>query len=70
MPKLIFCPFLLEDSLSKRGKKGIVCEHGKLIFNDKRSVREYMDKYCGCEDGWKTCTLATSLLSFYEREDN
>lgn len=69
MARLIYCPFLIADLLDKKGENKISCENGRLIFYNRETVKEYMDKYCACPDGWKKCTLASSLMQYYERED-
>ena len=59
------CPFFKWDD-----QKSVGCEGGKLIFHDKESAVEYMDKYCagnGCS--WERCSVAASLLKYYDRKE-
>lgn len=65
--KVWTCPFFKWDD-----QQSIGCEGGKLRFYDKESAVEYMDKYCaGTACSWEQCTVAASLLKFYDRkEDN
>ena len=65
--KVIQCPFMNVDYGNKTGELKITCEHGRVTFKDRDSMREYIGKYCGCE--WQSCTLAQSLLEYYERND-
>ena len=57
------CPFFKWDD-----QKSVGCEGGKLRFPDKQSAVEYMDGYCASPTCWGKCTVATSLLNFYERQ--
>jgi len=69
MVRAIHCPFWGAELLYKKGENKISCEHGMLIFYDRESIEEYIEKYCDCPSGWKKCTLAASLIKYYERED-
>lgn len=69
MAKLLFCPFIIENGYDKRGTREIRCEHGKLIFHNKGNMKEFIGKYCGSEQGWKTCSLSCSLMKYYEEHE-
>lgn len=57
------CPFFKWDDT-----KIVGCEGGKLRFPDKESAVAYMDKHCAhAENGWKECSVAASLLAYYDR---
>ena len=57
------CPFFKWDKQQLVG-----CEGGKLCFPDKESAIAYMDTYCAHdENGWKKCSVAASLLEYYDR---
>lgn len=58
----IECPFIRTNELEKRGVCKLSCEHGKLTFHDKDSMRLFIKKYCGSVYGWKECSLAESLM--------
>lgn len=59
------CPFFKWDDM-----KSVGCEGGKLCFHDKESAVEYMDKYCaGTGHSWERCSVAASLLKYYDRKD-
>ena len=58
------CPFFTWDD-----KKSVGCEGGKLRFPDKESAVQYMDTYCASPMGWKKCTVAASLLKYYDRKE-
>ena len=60
------CPFFKWDD-----QKNVGCEGGKLCFHDKASAVEYMDKYCaGTCNSWKRCSVAASLLNYYDRKED
>lgn len=63
------CPFVKTDELGKRGRNVLSCERGKLIFNDKESMRIFMAKYCGSLYGWESCSLAGSLIDYYKNRE-
>lgn len=43
----------------------IHCEGGKVLFKDRESAKEYIDRYCAGD--WRKCTVAMALLRYYER---
>lgn len=45
------------------------CEGCRMTFLDDDTKREYTDRYCASLDGWESCSIAGSLLQFYERTD-
>lgn len=60
------CPFFKWDDVQSVG-----CEGGKLRFPDKESAVAYMDTYCagtGC--AWEQCSVAASLLNYYDRKED
>lgn len=59
------CPFFTWDE-----RLAVHCEGGHIIFRDREEAVEYINRHCGCMDGWKDCTLARSKLRFYERTDD
>lgn len=63
------CPFFRTDGLEKRGASRLSCEHGKLTFYDRDAMRSFMKKYCRNFTGWQSCSLASSLLKYYDREE-
>lgn len=64
--KVWVCPFFKWDDVQSIG-----CEGGKLRFYDKDSAVEYMDAYCaGTSCSWEQCSVAASLLKFYDRKEN
>ncbi|MGN1187121.1 MAG: hypothetical protein ACI4R6_01400 [Lachnospiraceae bacterium] len=69
MSKIIYCPFLKTDLADKKGQCRLSCEHGMLVFYNRESVRGFVNKYCGSPDGWKGCSLASSLMDYYEGGD-
>lgn len=70
MAKAIQCPFMLVDYSDKKGELHISCEHGKIIFKNKKKLREHLNRYCGCTEGWHECTLAKSLIEYYEGNED
>ena len=60
--KTFLCPFYSWDEKMK-----IHCEGGKVLFKDRESAKEYIDRYCAGD--WRKCTVAGSLLRYYEREE-
>lgn len=45
----------------------IHCEGGRMEFPDRKAAVEYADRYCASQNGWKECSVAASLLQYYER---
>lgn len=45
------------------------CECCRMIFPDDDTKRDYVQRYCASLEGWETCSIARSLLEFYERMD-
>ena len=66
MPKIMYCPFFKTNMLEKKGACRLSCEHGTLIFYSKQNVNDFLEKYCGEQSGWKDCSLAGSLMEYYE----
>ena len=73
------CPFFEDDGLRRSdGRRTLRCEGGsRLVFYDKVCFDRYADFYC-CRN-WKACSMARSLLLYYdtagdapapEREEN
>lgn len=60
--KTFLCPFYSWDEKMK-----IHCEGGKVLFKDRESAKEYIDRYCAGD--WRKCTVAGSLLRYYERAE-
>lgn len=58
------CPFYTWDE-----RKKIHCEGGCLSFRDREGLAEYANRHCGSTEGWKGCTLAQSLMSYYDRQE-
>lgn len=56
------CPFFTWDE-----RLAFHCEGGKLEFPDWESRAAYADAYCAHVKDWKSCTVAASLLAFYDR---
>ncbi len=61
--KTFACPFFKWDE-----RLCVHCEGGVVRFRDRREAMEYIDRYCASVDGWEKCSLARSLLGYYERE--
>lgn len=62
--KTFTCPFFRWDE-----RMCVHCEGGQVSFPDKEAAQEYIDQYCASPDGWQTCSVASSLLRYYERTD-
>lgn len=59
------CPFLKWDERLK-----VHCEGGCCVaFCDREAYTEYTDRYCASLQGWKDCSVAASLLRYYERTE-
>lgn len=58
------CPFFTWDE-----RLCIHCEGGRVCFRDKPEAAEYTARYCASPKGWKDCTLACSLLKYYDRTE-
>lgn len=58
------CPFFKWDERLR-----VHCEGGTISFRDRQEAAEYIDRHCACVDGWKKCSLARSLLGYYERQE-
>lgn len=61
--RIYICPFF-----AIREKLMIRCEGGELKFHDGEATTDYCTRHCSAED-WKKCSLAASLLRYYERID-
>lgn len=60
---------MITNLADKKGECKISCEHGKLVFHDKETLKAFVDKYCGEMGGWKGCTLAMSLMDYFEKKE-
>ena len=38
-----------------------------MDFPDRKAAAEYADRYCAHKSGWRECSVAASLLGYYER---
>lgn len=61
--KTFICPFFKWDE-----RLGVHCEGGKVVFPDRAAAEDYIDRHCGA-GGWRNCSVASSLLRYYERTD-
>ena len=59
------CPFLKWDEKLK-----VHCEGGCVAFPDRDAYAEYTGRYCANVPGWQGCSLAASLMQYYERTDD
>ena len=41
-----------------------------MEFPDRKAATEYADRYCADLNGWKECSVAASLLRYYERKED
>ena len=62
--KQYICPFFKGDD-----RLCVRCEGGKVNFRDRRAAKEFTDNFCASMAGWKICSLASSLLAYYERTE-
>jgi hypothetical protein len=62
-PKAWQCPFFVWDDVCR------VCCEGKCVINfpDRTEAKKYIELYCASDGGWKNCSAARMLLSYYER---
>lgn len=58
------CPFFKWDE-----KLRVHCEGGVIRFRDRREAGEYQDCYCASLNGWKGCSVASSVARYYERTE-
>lgn len=58
------CPFFRWDE-----RLCVRCDGGCMNFPDRATLTEYADHYCASVEGWKGCTMAASLLKYYDRKD-
>ena len=56
------CPFFGWDD-----RTCVHCEGGRMDFPDRKAAAEYADRYCAHKSGWRECSVAASLLGYYER---
>ena len=56
------CPFFTWDE-----RLCIHCEGGVVKFKDREAIVGYIDQHCACGVGWKECSIAIYLNSYYER---
>lgn len=61
MPRVFECPFF-----KWLDGRAVHCEAGKIEF-DRAAYKDYADRFCGNETGWRYCTLAQNLYRGYER---
>ena len=40
-----------------------------MSFPDREALAEYADRYCANLQDWKSCTVASNLLKYYERTE-
>ncbi len=64
MPKTYICPFWKWDR-----ERITSCEGCRMRFPDDAAKREYAGRYCASTEGWKKCSVAESLLKFYDRTE-
>ena len=57
------CPFFKWDE-----RLCVGCEGGKLRFADTEHALAYMDAHCANMPGWEQCSVAVSLLQYYDRQ--
>jgi hypothetical protein len=62
--KTFVCPFFKWDERLR-----VHCEGGCLSFHDRPEAEDYIDRHCADLEGWKCCSLACSLLRYYERTE-
>ncbi len=58
------CPFFKWDE-----RLCVHCESARAKFKDRETMMEYIDKYCASVQGWEKCSLAATLLRYYERNE-
>ena len=59
------CPFFTWDE-----RQAVHCEGGRVVFQDREAIQEYAERHCASLNGWKDCSIACSLLRYYERKEN
>lgn len=59
--KTFVCPFFSWDE-----RLCIHCEGGRIRFPDRQTAGEYIDQHCASVDGWRSCTVARMLETFYD----
>ena len=64
MPKTYICPFWKWGD-----NRCLHCEGGRVSFPDLKAKRDYVERYCASQGGWKACSIAGSLQDFYERKE-
>ncbi len=57
------CPFFIWDE-----RLAVHCEGGRLRFPDREAAEAYAARFCGGHVEWRGCTVARSLLRYYERK--
>ncbi len=62
--KTFACPFFRWDERLR-----VHCEGGCVSFRDRQEATEYIDRHCADLKDWNSCSLACSLLRYYERTD-
>lgn len=55
------CPFFRWDE-----RRCIHCEGGRMHMQDLESYRRYVRTYCDNSGGWENCTMARSLMDYYD----
>ena len=60
--KTFVCPFFRWDERLR-----IHCEGGRISFRDRQEAEEYIEHNCGELNRWRECSIARSLLRYYER---
>lgn len=64
MPRTYDCPFWKWDE-----KLCTHCEGGRMTFPNDDAKQDYIARYCANLTGWKDCTIASSLMDYYERTE-
>ena len=60
------CPFFVQSGMQR-----VSCEGGCIQkFPDRETAIRFMDEYCASPcGGWKSCSVASTLLQYYERKE-
>lgn len=61
--RVFVCPFFTSANTPDR----VNCEGGRVRMPESNTTREYSGKYC--EGDWKRCSIAQSLLQYYDAEE-
>ncbi len=63
-PRTYTCPFWKWDK-----GRAVSCESCRVNFPDDDAKQEYVEGYCASLNGWRDCSIAANLLTYYERTD-